>query len=48
VARALYGKDSKAKLDPWDYLTAGEKVQALAALSGEGLQKVVPRVLSRL
>jgi hypothetical protein len=48
VARALYGKDSKAKLDPWDFLTANEKVQALAALSGEGLQKMVPRVLARL
>ena len=48
VARALYGKNSKSHTDPWDFLNANEKVQALATLSGEGLQKMVPRVLSRL
>jgi hypothetical protein len=35
-------------VDPWDYLTATEKVQALSSMSGEGLQKIVPRVLARL
>lgn len=48
VARALYSKDAKSQIDPWDYLSATEKVQALASMSGEGLQKMVPRVLSRL
>ena len=48
VARALYSRNVKAQTDPWDYLSPVEKVQALASMSGEGLQKMVPRVLSRL
>jgi hypothetical protein len=48
VARALYSQNAKAQTDPWEYLSAVEKVQALASMSSEGLQKMVPRVLSRL
>lgn len=49
-AQALYAKnvvEAQAQ-DPWNYLTAPEKVQALKVLSGEGVQKVVPKVLGRL
>jgi hypothetical protein len=47
-ARALYGTNVSEMKDPWEYLSAAEKVQALKVLSGEGVQKVVPRVLARL
>lgn len=47
-ARALYAKNINEAQDPWNYLTPPEKVQALKALSGEGVQKVVPKVLGRL
>ncbi len=48
IARALYSPDITAKTDPWDYLTSAEKVQALKGLSREGLESIVPRVLSRM
>ena len=48
VARALYGKDVNSQTDPWEYLSSAQKVQALKAMSAEGLQKMVPRLLARL
>ena len=47
-AQALYGDNVSEARDPWDYLSPAEKVQALKVLSGEGVQKLVPRVLARL
>ncbi|APV49284.1 hypothetical protein BWI17_06065 [Betaproteobacteria bacterium GR16-43] len=47
-ARAIFGKNINEARDPWDYLTPAEKVAALKALSGEGVQQLAPRVLARL
>lgn len=47
-ARALFAKNINEARDPWDYLSAGEKVDALKALSGEGVQQLAARVLARL
>ena len=48
VARALYPPSAQSKTDPWNYLDPVEKVTALKGLSGEGLERMVPRVLGRL
>ena len=34
--------------DPWNYLTPAEKVETLKALSAEGLERLVPKILQKL
>lgn len=48
-ARALLpGARVKDLTDPWTYLTPAEKVETLKALSAEGLERIVPRILQKL
>lgn len=48
-ARALLpGARVKDLTDPWNYLTPAEKVETLKALSTEGLERVVPKILAKL
>lgn len=48
VARALYAPDVASRVDPWEYLSAVQRVQALSSMSHEGLRRIVPALLARL
>ena len=47
-ARAFFPARVVGATDPWSYLTAAEKVDTLKQLSGEGIDRVVPRLLQKL
>ena len=47
-AKALFpAVNVREALDPWNYLSANEKVAALKTLSDEGVEKIAARVLGR-